>query len=110
VFRVPAAMGLFSQAAGGFTLKLNERAMLNFDVTLTDQSWESADGQVRMNYTVMENNSEDSNRTLVIEVSPGVLPPGKPAQFPVTGANVGSGRWFGVYLLPEFAGVKGLSQ
>lgn len=107
VFRVPAAMGLVSQTAGGFTVKLNGRAMLNFDVTLTDQSWESADGKVRMSYTVMENNSEDSNGTLVIEVAPGVVPPGKPAQFTVTGANVGSQRWFGVYLLPEFAGVNG---
>ena len=81
--------------------------MLKFEVALTDQSWESADGKVRMSYTVMENNSEDSNGMLVIEVSPGVLPPGKPAQFTVTGANVGSQRWFGVYLLPEFAGVNG---
>jgi hypothetical protein len=60
-----------------------------------------------MSYTVMENNSEDSNGTLVIEVAPGVVPPGKPAQFTVTGANAGSQRWFGVYLLPEFAGVNG---
>src|SRR5439155_20423087 len=32
VFRLPAAMGFLSQAAGGFTLKLNERAMLQFEV------------------------------------------------------------------------------
>jgi hypothetical protein len=99
-------MGFLSQAAGGFTLKLNERAMLKFEVALTDQSWESTDGKIRMSYTVMENNSEDSNGILVIEVSPGVLPPGKPAQFTVTGANVGSQRWFGIYLLSEFAPVK----
>lgn len=103
VFRVPAAMGLRSEAAGGFTLKLNGKAVLNFEVTLTDQTWQSADGRVRLNYTVMENNSEDSNGVLAIELAPGLLEPGKPAQLAVTGASVGSQRWFGVYVLPEFA-------
>jgi len=102
VFRVPAAMGFLSQAAGGFTLNLNDRPVLNFEVVLTDETWESADAKVRMSFAVMENNSEDSNGVLIIEVSPGVLPPGKPARFTVTGANVGSQRWFGIYLLPEF--------
>ncbi len=103
ILRIPAAMGLLSQAAGGFTLKLNGNAVLNFEVTLTDQTWQSPDGKVRLSYTVMENNSEDSNGVLTIEVSPGLLAPGKPAQFAVAGASVGSQRWFGVYLLPEFA-------
>lgn len=103
VFRVPAAMGLWSETSGGFTLKLNGRAVLSFDVTLTDQTWESADGKVRLSYSVMENNSEDSNGVMAIEVSPGVLVPGQPAQVTVAGANIGSQRWFGVYVLPEFA-------
>lgn len=101
LFRLPVAMGFLSQAAGGFTLKLNEQAILKFEVALTDQSWESADGKVRMSYSVMENNTEDSNGILVIEVSPGVLPSGRPAKFTVTGANIASQRWFGVYLLPN---------
>jgi hypothetical protein len=100
-FLLPAAMGYISQPAGQFSLKVNGKPALAFDVTLTDQTWQSGDGTVRMSYTVMENNSEDSNGVIVIEVAPNLIEPGKPVEFEVTGAPANSQRWFGVYLLPK---------
>ena len=48
-----------------------------------------------------QHDSEDSNGVLTMEVAPGVLPPGQASRFTVTGANIGSQRWFGVYLVRE---------
>ncbi len=100
-FRLPAAMGFVSQPAGKFQFKLNGKLALDFSVTRNDQSWQSADGTVRLNYTVMQNNGEDSNGVLTIEVSAARLEPGRPATFEVTGSASGSQRWFGIYLLSE---------
>jgi putative heme-binding domain-containing protein len=97
-FRVAAAMGLFSEPAGKFTLMVNDKPALEFDVSLNDKSWSSADGRVTMNYTVMENNAEDSNGVLVIEVANSLLEPGKPVTFAVTGSAAASRRWFGLYV------------
>jgi putative heme-binding domain-containing protein len=99
-FRLPIAMGFQSQQSGKFHLSLNGRAVLDFDVALTDQMWQSKDAAVRMSYTVMENNDEDSNGVLMVEVSNSLLEPGKPARFEVLGSAANSQRWFGTYLLP----------
>lgn len=99
-FRLPAAMGFASQPPGKFTLSVNGRSALDFDVTLTDQSWQSADDTVRLAYTVTENNSEDSNGILRIEVATSRLERGQAVQFEVTGSPSRSQRWFGLYLLP----------
>jgi putative heme-binding domain-containing protein len=99
-FRLPAAMGHNSQAAGKFELRLNAKAKMEFNVVLTDQSWQSADGKLRMTYTVLENNSEDSNGVLVIEVAASLLEPGKAANFEVIGSRTDSQRWFGIYVIP----------
>ena len=100
-FRLAAAMGYLSQPEGKFTLRLNGQAVLDFGVTVNDQTWQSADGKVRMGYTVMENNAEDGNGVLVLEVAGGLLEPGRAATFEVIGSAAGSQRWFGVYLLTE---------
>jgi putative heme-binding domain-containing protein len=100
-FRLAAAMGFASQPAGKFTLRLNGQTEFDFDVALSDQSWQSSDGRVRMSYTVMENNAEDSNGVLVIEAHASRLKPGESAQFEVIGSNARSQRWFGIYLLPN---------
>ena len=75
--RVPAAMGYVSQPAGRFTFKVNNDPVFDFDVTLNDYSWRSADGRVRVIYTVMENNDEDSNGILKIEIAGALLQPGQ---------------------------------
>jgi putative heme-binding domain-containing protein len=98
-FRLPVAMGFASQRAGTFSLRLNGKPMLDFNITLHDQSWHSADGKIQMSYTVMEDNSEDSNGILAIRVAASLLEPGKPANFEVIGSAANSQRWFGIYLL-----------
>jgi len=102
-FHFAAAMGFLSQPAGKFQLRLNGRPVLDFDVSLTDQTFQSEDCKVRMLYTVMERNAEDSNGPLEIEVANSLLDPGKPATFSVIGSASGSQRWFGIYLVPEMA-------
>src|ERR1051326_5372619 len=98
-FRLAAGMGFASQPSGKFELRLNEKPVLEFNVALTDQSWQSTDGRVRMSYTVMENNAEDSNGAVLIEVAGSLLTPGKPADFEVIGSPSNSQRWFGIYAL-----------
>jgi len=100
-FRLAVAMGFVSQPPGKFTLSLNGRTAIEFDVSLADRTWASTDGRVRMDYTVMENNSEDSNGVLVIEVAADLLVPGRPATIEVLGSPSNSQRWFGVYLASE---------
>jgi len=100
-FRLPVGMGYASQRPGTFSLRLNEQSVLDFNVTLHDQSWHSADGKVQMSYTVMEDSPEDSNGILSLRVPGSMLEPGKPATFEVIGSAANSQRWFGVYLLPS---------
>ena len=101
VFRLPAAMGFVSQPAGKFSLRINDQPMLDFNVSLNDASWQSSDGRVRMNYSVMEANEEDSCGVLEIEVAPSLVKKGEAARFEVIGSGAGSQRWFGVYLVPS---------
>jgi putative heme-binding domain-containing protein len=98
-FRLAAGMGFVSQPSGKFELRLNGKPMLEFNVAITDQSWQSADGKIKMIYTVMENNPEDSNGVLMIEATSSLLTPGKPATFEVIGSSSNSQRWFGIYLV-----------
>jgi len=100
-FRLPAGMGFASQPAGRFELRVNGRPALDFNVALDDQTWQSADGNVRLRYTVMENNGEDSNGVLLVGVAAALLEPGRPATFEVTGSAADSQRWFGVYVLSD---------
>jgi putative heme-binding domain-containing protein len=98
-FRLPAAMGFISQPKGKFELWLNGNRALDFNVALNDQTWQSADGTVQMSYTVMENDSEDSNGVLLIRVAGALLEAGKSATFEVAGSAANSQRWFGIYLV-----------
>ncbi len=98
-FRLPVGMGFQSQPAGTFDLRLNGKHALTFEVALASKSWSGDDGRVSMHYTVMENNTEDSNGVLLINVAGALLEAGKPATFEVVGSASGSSRWFGVYQL-----------
>jgi putative heme-binding domain-containing protein len=98
-FRLAAGMGFSSQPSGKFELRLDDKRVLEFNIAITDQSWQSADGKVKMSYTVMENNPEDSSGVLLIEVAGSLVTPGKPANFEVIGSSTNSQRWFGIYLV-----------
>jgi putative heme-binding domain-containing protein len=99
VFRFPAAMGFQSQAAGGFTLRLNGQALLQFEVALDDREWTSADGRAQLRYAVKEASGEDSCGVLEIEVPAALAKPGATVDFEVMGAAAGSQRWFGLYVV-----------
>src|SRR5215211_4128866 len=105
-FRFPVATGFISQPKGEFLLKINDREAIRFDVSLTDGEWESADQQLRMHYTVMEANSEDSNGILQVEVPASMIPAGRPIKFEVTASPAQSQRWFGIYLIDNQAETK----
>ena len=99
-FRLPVGMGFASQPKGKFTLKVNGSLLLEFDVSLNDRTWASADGRTKLRYSVREANTEDSNGVLEIEVPYAFLKAGRRAEFEVTGSASGSQRWFGIYQLP----------
>jgi hypothetical protein len=71
--------------------------MLEFDVALNDSQWESRDGTVRMSYSVMEANSEDSNGLLTITIPQSGFPENGRVRFEVTASGRNSQRWFGIY-------------
>jgi len=98
-FRLPVAMGFISQPKGDFKLKINGQDVLSFDVSLTDNEWESSDHKVRLRYTVMETNAEDSNGPLEIEVASSMIELGRPVEFEVVASAANSQRWFGVYMV-----------
>jgi len=98
-FILAAAMGLKSQPGRTFVLSINGKPAVEFDVTLADGVWESADGRVQLKYVVMEANAEDSNGMLTISMPRELAK--APVRFEVTGAAAGSQRWFGIYDLTE---------
>lgn len=99
-FHLPTGLGYLSDPSGKFTLHLQEKSVLDFDVTLSDANWHSKDGRILMRYEVMENNAEDSNGILTISVQGDLLKAGEPLNFQVVGSSANSQRWFGIYLLP----------
>ncbi|HSU57080.1 MAG TPA: neutral/alkaline non-lysosomal ceramidase N-terminal domain-containing protein [Candidatus Dormibacteraeota bacterium] len=99
MFRLPIGMGFHSEPKGDFQLSLNGKPALHFDVSRNDASWQSSDGKIKMSYTVLENNGQDSNGVLLLEVDSSLLEPGKPATFEVLGSAANSQRWFGIYLI-----------
>ena len=96
-WRLPAATGFASQPPGRFTLLVNSRPALEFDVSLEDARWTSADSGVVVTYRVEESSAEDSNGLLEIHAVPGWATADAPITFEVRGSPSGSQRWFGVY-------------
>ena len=90
-------MGFRSQPAGTFELRVNGKPGVEFDVALSDKAWESRDGSVRVRYTIMQRNDEDSNGLLEIELHPSRVSMGEPVLFEVRASASASQRWFGVY-------------
>jgi hypothetical protein len=100
-FRVPVSMGSGGGPPGRFSLLLNGKPALDFDVALHDQTWHSTDGKIEVNYLAMEDSPQESNGVLTISLSGSLLEPGKPLKFEVTGPAANSQRWFGIYLVSQ---------
>lgn len=96
LLRFAAGMGFISQPTGKFALRLNGTPLLDFNMTLDDATWRSADGRAVLRYLVRENGGQDSNGVLELEVAPELLKPAGNA-LEVTGSANESQRWFGVY-------------
>jgi hypothetical protein len=97
---LPVGTGFRSQPQGKFRFVLNNETQTDFDVSLLDQMWQSADGKLKLTYTVMQSNAEDSNGVLLIEAAPELIQKDKPAHCSVIGSAAHSQRWFGIYLVP----------
>jgi ligand-binding sensor domain-containing protein/signal transduction histidine kinase len=105
-FKIPVGMGYFSQPAGDFYLTINGQKAFTFQVALTNQEWQSADGSVKAAYEVRQRNREGSNGILSLELAGGLARAGETATFEVKAVGPESLRWFGVHLcslspLPE---------
>ncbi|HVM50298.1 MAG TPA: hypothetical protein VMU04_19880 [Candidatus Acidoferrum sp.] len=94
-----AGLGYATEPAGKFTLFLGERALLDFNVTLKDALWRSADGLVSLKYTVRAANDEDSSGLMELSLPAALLQPGAPAELRVVGSAANSRRWFSVFEL-----------
>ena len=97
-------MGHASQPAGVFTLRVNNRDALTFNVSLDDSSWQSSDGSVRATYEVMEANAEDSDGVFTIYARTNLVTPGSTTTFEISGSAAKSLRWFGIYEAPGQSG------
>lgn len=100
-FRFPAGMGFHSQPAGKFTLKVNGKSTLDFNVSLADALWQSKDGKISLRYQIMETSPEDSDGVLTVSVKGDLLEANRSVNFEVAGSAANSQRWFGIYVLKE---------
>jgi putative membrane-bound dehydrogenase-like protein len=98
--RWPAAMGLHSQRGSHFTLQIASQPLLDFDVTLDDAEWASADRGVVLRYRVEERNDEDSNGILELDLDRARVPTDGRVRISIQASNNSSQRWFGLYELP----------
>jgi len=57
--------GIPSEPREQFRLSVNGKAFVDFDVALSDKTWQSADGKVRIAYSVMENNARTATEFLL---------------------------------------------
>ena len=96
-FKWIAGTGWLSQKPGGFTLFLDDKALIDFEVTGKSMRWKSEDGNVVLDYTVMSSDSEDSSGIMKLTVPYSILTPGKPSELRVVGSDSKSARWFGLY-------------
>jgi hypothetical protein len=98
-FRWIADLGWQSQPAGGrFSLLLNDKKLLDFDIALRSTTWKSADGSVVLKYTVKSiDRDEDSSGIMELIVPSSRLPNGgEPVTLRVAGSTANSRRYFGL--------------
>jgi putative heme-binding domain-containing protein len=99
-FSFPVAVGFLSQPKGKFTLKLDGKELLEFDVVLDDARFEGAGGAT-LDYRCRQANGEDSTGVMTLTVPTRLLVAGRPVELEVVGSAANSQRWFGLLLCPE---------
>jgi beta-galactosidase len=103
-WRGPRATFVFAGGLGwrsqpktaGFSLQLNGREALRFDVTRDYRVWSGQDGAVKLWFVPKKLLPEDALGLFYLSVDPGLLQPGKPCRIGVRSEGQGSRRWFGL--------------
>ena len=102
----PAQVYTFTWAAGTghrgeppaeFALYLNDKKLLTFGVTMTSETWKSADGSCKLEYQVENVSGWDSSGYMKLTIPASQLKPGEASVLKVIGSNSNSSRWFAVY-------------
>lgn len=102
VFVFLGGLGWKSQpATEGFSLAVNGRERLDFDISTRAETWQSADGSARLYYVPTWRNEEDSAGLFVLVLSEGDFAPGEPCELSVTSRGSGSQRWFGLHPITD---------
>jgi putative membrane-bound dehydrogenase-like protein len=99
-FRFAAALGFLSQPKGEFTLALDGKPLLRFDVATDDAHWSSGDGRAELDFDCRAANREDATGVMTLTVPAELVELGKSCELEVVGSAAGSQRWFGV-LAPD---------
>ncbi|MSR47230.1 MAG: c-type cytochrome [Planctomycetes bacterium] len=94
--RFAAAVGFLSQPSAGFTLALDGKELLRFDVVVNDTRWRSADGDIELDFECRAAHSEDATGIMTLTLPAARLAAGATAELTVVGGDAGSQRWFGV--------------
>ncbi len=92
-----AGTGYTSEPPAGFALYLNDKKLLTFGITMTSETWESADGSCTLEYQVENVSGQDSSGFMKLTVPASRLKPGEASVLKVIGSNSNSNRWFAVY-------------
>ena len=78
----------------GFEMVLNDRQVVELDVTLHSKSWQSADGQVQLDYLVTWQSDTDSGGLFYLTVPRDLLDAKDRLTVEVRSRGSGSQRWF----------------
>lgn len=94
-FVFAGGLGWLSEpATDGFEMVLNDRQVVELDVTLHSKSWQSADGQVQLDYLVTWQSDTDSGGLFYLTVPRDLLDAKDRLAVEVRSRGAGSQRWF----------------
>ena len=100
-FRWPASTGFVTEPAGGqFTLFVDGKEILTFDLAMKSKTWRSADQRFSLAYKVMgftRPDKQDSVGIMTLTSPAGVVKTGESVQIGVKGSASGSKRFFMLY-------------
>jgi hypothetical protein len=83
--------------AGGYTFLVNDRPVLDFDLTMEAKVWESADGKVTLRFRPTRWLPVDALGYFYVRLAPELVVGGEPCRFGVRSKGEGSKRWFGLH-------------
>ena len=104
VFQWAATTGFFTQPEGGyFTLLVNGKELLKFDVSVTTTSWQTPDKRSTLEYNVLgftRADKEDTVGVMKLTLPAGTVNVGESVEIGVKGSASSSWRFFMLYETP----------